>query len=116
MRHRNKGKILDREIGPRRALLRALATSIVLHEKIQTTEAKAKAVRPLVERLITKAKAQTLASRREVARVLYTETAVKKIVEDLGKRYKDRNGGYTRTVKLGIRVGDSAHMVQIELV
>lgn len=116
MRHRNSGTVLDRKAGPRRALLRSLATSLVLHEKVQTTEAKAKAIRPIVERLITKAKAQSLASRREIASFLYTDGAVKKAMEDLGARYKDRKGGYTRIIKLGTRLGDSARVVQIELV
>jgi len=116
MRHRKKGKILDRKIGPRKALLRNLAVSLVLYEKIQTTKAKAKTLRPIVERLITKGKNNTLAARRNLLKYLYKETAVKKILEDLGPRYKDRKGGYTRILNIGRRQGDGAEMVQIELI
>jgi len=116
MRHRKKGKILGRKAAPRKALLRNLATSVILYEKVQTTEAKAKAVRPLVERAITAGKKPTLATRRNLMRVFYTEHPVKKIFEVLGPRYATRPGGYTRIIKLGSRKNDSASMVQIELV
>jgi len=116
MRHRKKGKILDRKAGPRKALLRNLAVSLVLYEKIQTTKAKAKALRPVVERLISKGKMNTLASRRNLLKYLYQETAVKKILEELGPKYKDRAGGYTRILNVGRRQGDGAEVVQIELV
>jgi large subunit ribosomal protein L17 len=116
MRHRKKGTILGREAAPRKALLRNLAASVILHERVQTTEAKAKAVRPLVERAITTGKAATLASRRNLMKVFYTEHPVNKILEVLGPRYAERKGGYTRIVKLGHRQNDAADMVQIELV
>lgn len=116
MRHRKKGKILDRKIGPRKALLRNLAVSLILYEKIKTTKAKAKTLRPIVERLITKGKTNTLSARRNLLKYLYKETAVKKILEDLGPRYKDRKGGYARILNLGRRQGDGAEIVQIELV
>lgn len=116
MRHRKKGKILGREKGPREALLRNLAASVILYEKVQTTEAKAKAVRPLVERAITTGKMPTLASRRKLMSFFYTEHPVKKIMEVLGPRYAQRPGGYTRIVKLGHRANDAADVVQIELV
>lgn len=116
MRHRKKGKILDRKIGPRKALLRNLAASLIIYEKIQTTRAKAKALRPFVERLITKGKINTLHARRELLKHLYLENAVRKILEELGPRYKDRPGGYTRIVNIGRRQGDGAEIVQIELV
>lgn len=116
MRHNKSGKVLDRKKGPREALLRGLAASIVLHEKVQTTEAKAKAVRPLVERAITTGKQGTLAARRQLMRVFYTEQTVKKVLEVLSPRYATRTGGYTRLIKIGPRQGDSAEMVQIELV
>jgi len=116
MRHRNKNKILDRQKGPRELMLRNLASSILLYEKVKTTKAKAQAVRPLVERLITSSKAGDLNARRGLAKVLLQKNAVRKAVEVLGARYKERPGGYTRTTKLGVRQGDGAEMVQIELV
>jgi len=116
MRHRNKNKILDRKKGPRELMLRNLAASILLYEKVKTTKAKAQAVRPLVERLITTAKGGTLTSRRGLIKVLMQKKAVLKAMEVLGERYKTRRGGYTRTTKLGARAGDGAEMVQIELV
>ncbi len=116
MRHRNTGKILDRKIGPRTALLRNMATSVILLEKVKTTKAKAKAVRPLVERAITVGKKGGINARRELERVLYGENAAKKVMEELTKRYKDRVGGYTRLTNLNRREGDGAEMVQIELV
>jgi large subunit ribosomal protein L17 len=116
MRHRNKNKILDRQKAPRELMLRNLASSIILYEKVKTTKAKAAAVRPLVERMITASKAGNLNSRRGLIKVLLQKNAVKKAIEVLGVRYKSRAGGYTRTTKLGNRAGDGAEMVQIELV
>jgi large subunit ribosomal protein L17 len=97
-------------------MLRNLAASILLHEKVKTTEAKAKTVRPLVERAITTGKKPTLASRRKLLSLFYTEHPVNKIFDVLGPRYADRKGGYTRIVKLGSRKNDGAEMVRIELV
>ncbi|MCC7522178.1 50S ribosomal protein L17 [Candidatus Uhrbacteria bacterium] len=116
MQHRRTGKTLDRKTAPRRALLRGLATSVILYEHVNTTLAKAKAVKPLVERMITKGKVKTLNSRRQIARVLMTETAVNKVLEELGPRYAKRAGGYTRIIKLGARKGDGAQVAQIQLV
>jgi len=116
MRHRKTGKILGREKGPRELMLRNLATSVILYEKVKTTKAKAKAVKPLVERMITTSKAGSVAARRQIAKSLFGDNAVKKLVEELGPRYKDRKGGYTRITTLGARQGDGAEMVQIELV
>lgn len=116
MRHRNKGKILDRKKAPREMMLRNLASSILLYEKVKTTEAKAKVVRTLVEHSITIAKVGDLAARRQLISSLPQPLAIKKAMEVLGERYKSRDGGYTRIVKLGTRVGDGAQMVQIELV
>jgi len=116
MRHRKKEKILDRKVGPRKALFRNLAVSLVLYEKIKTTKAKAKAIKPIVERLITKGKDNGIASRRNLLKYLYKESAVKKILEELGPRYKERKGGYTRILNLKRRQGDGAEIVQIELV
>jgi len=116
MRHRNKGTILGRDKGPREMMLRNLAASIIIYEKVKTTRAKAKAVRVLVENMINTSKKKDLTARRQMLEVLPQPLAVKKAMEVLGDRYKDRQGGYTRIIKLGTRVGDGADMVQIELV
>lgn len=116
MRHKVKKITLGREKAPRVALMRGLAESLVLHGSIKTTEAKAKALRGIIEPLITKARKNTLASRREILKVLYTEEAVKKIMEEVGPKYKDRDGGYTRIIKIAPRKNDAAKMAKIELV
>ena len=116
MRHRKVGKTLGRETGPRTMLLRNLAASIIIYEKVKTTEAKAKAVKPLVERMITVAKKGDLTARRRLLATLPQKLAVAKAMDILGARYKTRAGGYTRIIKLGNRVGDAAKFVQIELV
>ncbi|MBI3291105.1 50S ribosomal protein L17 [Candidatus Falkowbacteria bacterium] len=116
MRHRKKTKILDRKKAPRKALLRSLATSVIVYEKVKTTKAKAKAVKPIVEKLITTAKKNDLTARRKLLSVLYHKKAVTKALEVLGPRYLSRQGGYTRIINLGPRQGDGAEMVQIELV
>lgn len=116
MRHQKHKATLDRKVGPRRALLRNLATSIVLYEKVKTTRAKAKAVQPIVEHCITLAKGNTLSTRRKLLTTLTDGNAVRKAFDVLGPRYKERHGGYTRIVKIGRRVGDAAAMVQIEFV
>lgn len=116
MRHRKVGKTLDRKAAPRRALLRNLATSLVLYEKIKTTKAKAKAVQPYVERMITVGKENSLNSRRRLLTELMTKNAVEKVLNELSPRYLKRNGGYTRITRVGFRTGDAAEVVQIEFV
>ncbi len=116
MKHNRKGKTLDRKAGPRKALLRGLATSLVLYEKMNTTLAKAKAVRPLVEKLITTGRKKTLTARRQLHKVLTVESAVNKVLEELGPRYATRSGGYTRIIKLGRRQNDGAEIAQIQFV
>ncbi len=116
MRHRVKQKTLDRKGDARKALMRGLATSVILYENVNTTLAKAKAVRPLVEKLITKGKTKSLESRRNLMKVLLVENAVNKTLEELGPRYANRAGGYTRIIKLGRRKGDGAEIAQIQLV
>lgn len=116
MRHRVKGTILSREKAPREMMMRNLASSILMYEKVKTTTAKAKAIRTMVEKMITLAKKGDLASRRQIIEVLPQKLAVKKAMDVLGARYKDRQGGYTRIIKLGARKGDGAEIVQIELV
>ena len=116
MRHQKKKKTLGRKTAARRSLFANLCESLVLYEKINTTTGKAKAMRPIVERLITKAKENTLASRRYLAKYLYTENAVKKMMEVIGPRFAGRFGGYTRIIKTGIRRGDGGEKSLIELV
>lgn len=116
MRHNRKRVTLDRKNGPRKALLRNLATSLVIYEHINTTLAKAKAVKPVVEKLITKGREKTLTSRRSLTAYLTTESAVNKVLEELGPRYAKRAGGYTRIIKLGKRQGDGAEIAQLQFV
>ena len=116
MRHRVKGKKLDRKKAPREAMLKNLASSIIIYEKVKTTEAKAKTVKPLLEKIITTSIKGDLASRRELISLLPQKMAVKKAMEILAVKYKGRKGGYSRIIKLGTRIGDNANMVQIELV
>ena len=116
MRHRKKTIILDRKTAPRKALLRSLATSVIIYEKVKTTKAKAKAVKPIVEKLITTAKKNDLTARRKLLETLYHKKAVNKALEILGPRYKERKGGYTRIINIGRRQGDNAEIVQIEFV
>jgi large subunit ribosomal protein L17 len=115
MKKLQKGRKFNRERDQRRALLKTLAVSLLLKEKIKTTEAKAKELSPFVQRKITRAKKGDLSARRYLL-TLFPERVVKKLMDDLGARYKDRQGGYTRVVKLGQRKSDSAKMAIIELV
>ncbi|HLK21634.1 MAG TPA: 50S ribosomal protein L17 [Bryobacteraceae bacterium] len=116
MRHGVDGYKLKRNIGARKALLRGLVTSVIDQERIITTVPKAKAARPLVERMITLAKEDTLHARRQAAQVLLTPASVKKLFDKLGTRFGQRNGGYTRIVRLGFRKGDGAEQAMLELV
>lgn len=116
MRHRVAGFKLKRPADARDALLRNLATSVIEQERIVTTVPKAKAVRPLVEKMITLAKQDTLHSRRQAAAVLRTPGSIKKLFDTLGTRFGQRNGGYTRITRLGPRKGDGAEQAMIELV
>ena len=116
MRHRKAGRKLGRSSGHRKALYRNLITELFRHERIKTTEAKAKAIRPLAEKLITLGKRGDLHARRLAAARLNDPLVVKKLFEELAPRYEDRPGGYTRILKLGRRQGDGAEMAIIELV
>lgn len=116
MRHRIAGRKLGRPTGHRRALYRNQVTDLLTHEKIVTTEAKAKEVRSLAEKMITLGKEGSLASRREVLSFIADKKAVKKLFDEIAPRYRDRNGGYTRLSKLGPRPGDNAPLDQIQLV
>lgn len=112
---RQAGRILSRKKGVRKALLRSMARALAQKEKIQTSEAKAREISPIFERLITKAKQDNLAARRELLRY-FDKPLVKKMVEEIGPRYRDRQGGYTRITKIAVRKGDGANMAIIELV
>jgi large subunit ribosomal protein L17 len=116
MRHKVSGYKLGRDVGARKALFKGLVTSVIEHERIITTITKAKAVRPLVDKMITLAKRDTLHSRRQAAAFLETPDAVKKLFDKLGTRFGQRNGGYTRVVRLGFRKGDGAEQAMLELV
>ncbi|MBI2940328.1 MAG: 50S ribosomal protein L17 [Chloroflexi bacterium] len=116
MRHRVAGRHLSRPTGQRLALFRGLLTDLFRHERIKTTEAKAKAIQPLAERLVTLAKRGDLHARRLAAARLYDRQVVQKLFDDIAPRYAEQPGGYTRVVRLGQRLGDAAMMAQIELV
>jgi len=116
MRHRKAGVKLKRDIGARRALLRGLVTNVIEEERITTTVPKAKAARPLVEKMITLAKEDNLHSRRQAEAFLTNSEAVDKLFEKLGPRFNQREGGYTRIVRLGWRKGDGAETAKLELV
>lgn len=100
----------------RKALFKNLINSLVIHGMIKTTEAKAKAIRGLVDKLITQGKTGTLQARRTIGSFLQDKTVVKKIIDELGPLFKTRPGGFTRIVRLGQRKGDGAMMVRLELV
>ena len=116
MRHKYAGYKLKRPVDSRNALLRNLVTSVIEQERIVTTVPKAKAAKPLVEKMITLAKTDTLHSRRQAAMVLRTPASVKKLFDTLGTRFGQRNGGYTRLTHLGPRKGDGAEQAMLELV
>jgi large subunit ribosomal protein L17 len=116
VRHKVAGYKLKRSTGARKALFKGLVTSVIEHERIVTTVPKAKAVRPLVEKMITLAKRDTLHTRRQAAAFLESPAAVKKLFDKLGTRFGQREGGYVRVVRLGNRKGDGAEQAMLELV
>ncbi|MBI3895439.1 MAG: 50S ribosomal protein L17 [Acidobacteria bacterium] len=116
MRHLNAGRKLGRNSSHRRALLRNLVTALMERERITTTLPKAKALRPLAEKMITLGKKETLHARRQAAAFLETPDSVKKVFDTLSARFSDRNGGYVRITHLGWRAGDGADMALVELV
>jgi large subunit ribosomal protein L17 len=115
MRHRMHGRKLGRPTPHRRALLRSLCTSLFEHERITTTVQKAKEVRPLAEKMITLGKRDTLHARRQTAAFLLNAAVVQKLFATIAPRFADRQGGYTRIIKLSHREGDGAEMAIIEL-
>lgn len=116
MRHRKKGRQLSRTRSHRRATLRNLATSLFMHERIETTTAKAKELRPYAERLITLARRGDIHARRLAATKIQDRKVLGKLFDEIAPRYAERPGGYTRVLKLGNRKGDAAEMSLIELV
>ncbi len=116
MRHKVAGKKLGRTTSHRRALYRNLVTDLLKHEKIVTTETKAKEVRSLAEKMITLGKESDLSAFRQALSFLYDKDVADKVFSELSTRYAERHGGYTRIVKLGPRLGDGAPMVQLSLV
>ncbi len=122
MRHRSKKTNFGRQTDHQKALLKNLATSVILYEKVKTTQAKAKVIAPRVEKLITLARAVEAGNKtqknaiRRFKQELFDENASRKLLEELGKRYKDRTSGFTRITNIGVRAGDAAPLVQIELV
>ena len=116
MRHRVGGRKLQRTSSHRAALFRNMAAALIKHEQLTTTLAKAKELRPYVEKLVTLAKKGGLANRRLAHARLLDETQLKKLFEVLAERYAGRNGGYTRVIKAGIRASDAAPIAYIELV
>lgn len=115
MRHGKAGFKLKRDLGARKMLLRNLVTSVVQNDFVITTVPKAKAVKPLVEKMVTLAKKDTLHTRRQAAGFLLTPDAVQKLFEKIGTKMANRNGGYTRIVRLGPRKGDGAELAKLEL-
>ncbi|MFH0734264.1 MAG: 50S ribosomal protein L17 [bacterium] len=116
MRHRVKGNHLGRTYSHRLALLKSLTTALLLHKKIKTTVAKAKEARTFIEPLITKAKVDSVANRRFIARFVNDKEAVKELFGDIREKILDRKGGYLRIIKLGFRRGDAAEVAILEFV
>ena len=116
MRHKISGRKLQRKTGHRKALFRNMSAALIKHEQILTTQAKAKELRPYIEKLITLAKRGGLSNRRLAMSKLQDKTQLKKLFEVLAERYSDREGGYTRVIKAGYRGSDAAAMAVIEFV
>ena len=117
MRHQKKGRKLGRSMNTRKALMRSMVTSFILNKgKMKTTISKAKTVKPVIEKYITISKKNDLTSRRRLLEFLYSEKAVNSMLNEIAPKYIDRQGGYTRIIKLGKRTGDDAEMALIELV
>ena len=116
MRHKMGGRKLQRKTGHRNAMFRNMAAALIKHEQIITTVAKAKELRPYVEKLVTLAKRGGLSNRRLAQARLLDETQLKKLFDVLAARYADRDGGYTRVIKAGVRASDAAQMAVIEFV
>lgn len=116
MRHQKAGRKLGRTSSHRDAMLRNMTTSFFKHERIETTDAKAKELQKIVEKMVTLGKKGDLHSRRQVLRVIYDKEVIKTLFDTITPRYHDRNGGYTRIIKIGRRRGDNAPLSIIELI
>ena len=116
MRHRRSGRKFGRASAPRKAMFRGMVTDLLRHEVIRTTHAKSKEVAPLAEKMVSHGKRGDLHSRRQAAAFLTDQAVLSKTFEELAERYREREGGYTRIIKLGKRQGDDAEMALIELV
>ena len=116
MRHRKNGRKFDRPGDARKSLLRGLVGDLLRHERLQTTEAKAKEIRPIAERMITLGKDGSVHARRQALAYVNDKDVVSKLFSEIGPRFAARPGGYTRIIKLGPRLGDGASMAQVELV
>ncbi len=116
MKHRIGYNALSRKSSQRKALMRSMVTSLLKYERIETTKAKALEVRKMAEKLITRSKVDSVHNRRVAARYIYDEAVVNKLFKEIGPLFTERNGGYTRILKTGNRLGDAAEMVILELV
>ena len=116
MRHRYSGRKFDRQGGHRQLMYRNLVTSLLKHGYIRTTEAKAREIKPMAEKMVTLGKAGSLHSRRQASAFITEPAVVRRVFSDLADTYKDRPGGYTRLIKLGPRKGDASEMALLELV
>ncbi len=116
MRHHNKTKKFGRERNQRKALIRSLIFALLRDGKIKTTETKAKALRPAVEKMITSARTNTVAARRKLSESITSVSVIKKLFASIAPKYSERKGGYTRITKTGVRLSDGARMAIIELV
>ncbi|MCZ6540007.1 MAG: 50S ribosomal protein L17, partial [Chloroflexi bacterium] len=116
MRHKVSGRQFGRASGPRKAMFRIMVTDLLRHGQIKTTVAKAKEIRPLAEKMVTLAKGGTLHDRRRAAAFITDQRVLKIVFDEIGPRFMERPGGYTRITRLGVRAGDAAEMAVIELV
>jgi len=116
LRHKISGKQFGRASGPRRAMFRITVTDLLRHGQIKTTIAKAKAIRPLTEKMVSLGKGGTLHDRRQAAAFITDKSVLKTVFDDIAPRFQERNGGYTRITRLGVRPGDAAEMALIELI
>lgn len=116
MRHKVKGKKLNRNASQRKALFRSLISSLIIHEEIKTTESKAKAIKGMVDKLVAKAKIGSLHARRLLLAFIPNKKAVNKLVDEIAPRFSSRVSGFTRVIRLGKRRGDDAMMAKIEFI
>ena len=116
LRHKISGRQFGRASGPRRAMFRIMVTDLLRHGQIKTTVAKAKAIRPLTEKMVSLGKGGTLHDRRQAAAFITDKSVVKAVFDEIAPRFEERNGGYTRITRLGVRAGDAAEMAIIELI